>query len=72
MDFAVPAVDRVKIKESEMIGKYLDLAWELKKKAVEHDGDCDTNCSWCTWKIEEIGNQRKNRNHADYNIVEIG
>ena len=35
---------RVKIKESEKINKYLDLARELKK-TVEHDDH--TNCSWC-------------------------
>ena len=37
MDFALPADHRVKLKESEKIDKYLDLAWELK--AVEHECD---------------------------------
>ena len=31
MDFAVPVDHRVKLKESENIDKYLDLARELKK-----------------------------------------
>ena len=31
MDFAVPAENRVKLKESEKRDKYLDLARELKK-----------------------------------------
>ena len=31
MDFAIPADDWVKMKWSEKINKYLDLAWELKK-----------------------------------------
>ena len=31
-DFAVPVENRVKIKESEKIDKYLDLARELKKQ----------------------------------------
>ena len=31
MDFAVPADHRVKLKENEKMGKYLDLARELKK-----------------------------------------
>ena len=31
MDFDVPADDRVKIKESEKIDKYLDLARELRQ-----------------------------------------
>ena len=42
MDFAVPAGRRVKIKESEDINKYLDLA-------REHVGDSNTNCDWRTW-----------------------
>ena len=32
MNFAVPAVHRVKLKESGKRDKYLDLARELKKK----------------------------------------
>ena len=32
VNFAVPADHRVKLKESEKKNKYLDLAWELKKK----------------------------------------
>ena len=35
VDFTVPAVHRVKLKESEMKDKYLDLARELKK--LEHE-----------------------------------
>ena len=31
MDFAVPADHRVKLKESEKMDRYLDLARELKK-----------------------------------------
>ena len=31
VDFAVPADHRIKLKESEKIGKYYDLARELKK-----------------------------------------
>ena len=32
MDFAVPTDHRVKLKENEKKDKYLDLAWELKKR----------------------------------------
>ena len=56
MEFAVLVDHRVKIKESEKTGKYLDLVRELKKtktqqktkpkKKVEHEGNGDTNCSW--------------------------
>ena len=31
VDFAIPAKHRIKLKESEMKDKYLDLDWELKK-----------------------------------------
>ena len=34
MDFAVPADHRVKLKEIEKKGKYLNLAWELKKNKL--------------------------------------
>ena len=32
----------------------MDLATELKKKSVEHVGNGDTNCSWCTWNGAQI------------------
>ena len=44
MDFDVPADNRVKIKENDKRGKYLNLARELKK-AMEHEGDGDPNCN---------------------------
>ena len=47
VDFAVSVDDRVKIKESGKLNKYLDLARELKK-TVAHVVDSDTNCSWYT------------------------
>ena len=34
---------------------YLDLVRELKK-TMEHEGDDDTYCDWCTWNnIQRIG-----------------
>ena len=61
----------MKIKESE---KYLSR--ELKN-AVEHDGEGDTNYSWCTRKglekkTERKENQRNHQNHPDHSIVKIG
>ena len=47
MDFAVPADPRIKLKESEKKDKYLDRAWESKKKAIVHEGDDYTNRDWC-------------------------
>ena len=46
MDFAVPAGQRIKLKEYEKKDKYLDLARELKK-IMEHKGDNYTNPDWC-------------------------
>ena len=48
VDFAVPAVLRIKLKECEKRDKYLDLARELKK-TMEHEGDKYTKCDWCFW-----------------------
>ena len=50
MGFGVQANYRVEVKESDRIEKYLELAAEVKKKkAVEHEGDSNTNCNWRTW-----------------------
>ena len=35
------------MNESEKKDKYVDLARELKKKTMEHEGDGDTSCKWC-------------------------
>ena len=34
--------------KSEKRDECLDLVRELKK-TMEHEGDSDTNCNWCTW-----------------------
>ena len=39
---------RVKMKESKRIDKYLDPC-ERTNKAAEHEGNGDTNSSWCAW-----------------------
>ena len=41
-----PADHRVKFKENEKGGKYLNPARELKKD-TDHESDVDTNCNWC-------------------------
>ena len=77
LDFIIPADHRVKIKESEKIDKYLDLAWELK--TAEYTGDSDTNNNWCVWnglqRIEKgigmVGDRRKNRDYSDYSIDKL-
>ena len=51
VDFAVPRDHREKIKESEGIDKYLDLAREQPpqetQQTMEPEGDGDTSCSCC-------------------------
>ena len=44
MDFAVPADNKLKIKESKKIDKYLDLVREQKKRDEENAGNDHT--SW--------------------------
>ena len=42
---------------------------------MEHEGDRDTNCRWCTWnnlsKARKFGNWSMNKNHPN-SIVKIG
>ena len=49
------------------------------KKNMEHEGDGDPNCNWCT-KINPLrigkmtgghGNKRASGDHSDYNIIKI-
>ena len=47
---------------------------------MEHEGDGDINCSWCTWngpqelgkETRRIGDQKRNLNHPSYSIAKIG
>ena len=79
VDFAVPADDRIKLKESEKRVKYLDLARELKK-TMDHEGDGNTNCNWparYSHQRIDIGtrgleNKRTSGDHRNYSLVEIG
>ena len=64
----------MKIKESEKIGKYLDLARELKKLWNK----CDmilivvrTVAKSLEKKTGGIGHQRDNQDNLDHSIVEI-
>ena len=78
MDLAVPADHRVKIKESEKIDKYLDLARELKKlwnmrvmmiSIVVDALEMVLKVYEKKKKTGVIKNQRKNRNPLDRCIV---
>ena len=57
VDFAIPADHKVKLKESEKIDKYLDLARELKK-TMEDESDGDTNCNWCARYSHQRGRKK--------------
>ena len=62
----------MKIKESEMINKNLYLTRKLKK-AIEHKGDGDTNCSWCTRNCpqgleERTGGKENQWKNYDYRL----
>ena len=45
---------------------------------MEHEGDNDNKCNWCSWNDpQRIGkeirrNQRTSRDHPDDNITKIG
>ena len=68
-----------KQKKNKKKNKVLDLARELKK-AVENEGDGDTNCDKCTWNGPQRlrkrnggdGNWRTNPDYPGYNIVKNG
>ena len=78
-NFAVPVGHRLKIKGSERKDNYWEITRELKNPA-EHESDGDISCSWCTWNGTQrlgketigTGNQRKNRDQLEHNIIKIG
>ena len=79
MDFAVPADQRVKLREREKKDKYLELTRELQK-VMEHESDNYINCDWCFWYCHQrinkgtggLGNNRTSGSHTNYYIIEIG
>ena len=79
VDFVVSADHRLKRKGSEKRDKYLDLARELKKNTMEHEGDGDTNCNLHTRHSPQsigigtrgLGNKRTSADPPNYSIVEI-
>ena len=69
---------KIKLKESEKKNKYLDLARELKKKTMEHEGDNYTSRDWCSWFSHQrinkgTGGHGNTRTSGDYpNVIENG
>ena len=59
------------------------IAWFVRtrdlKKAMDHEGDCDTNCNWYSLNdpqklgkgVGRFGNPRTSRDYPNYSIVEI-
>ena len=49
------------------------------EKTLEHEGNGDTNCSWCIWnspkmfrkKNRGLVNQRKNEDHPGHSITNL-
>ena len=47
---------------------------------MEHQGDGDTNCNWCTWNnlqrigkgTGRLGNKKTSVDHLDYSTFKIG
>ena len=72
---SVTANHKVKLKDSEKKGNYLDLALELKNVS-----DVYTNCDWCSWyshlriikRTGGLGNYRTRGDYSNYYIIEIG
>ena len=80
MEFDVLADHKLKMKESEKINKYLDLAKELKKKLGNMRVEMKPIFKWRTrngpqslekntWRLR---NQRKNRVPPVHSIIKIG
>ena len=66
-DFATPADNRLKLKESKKINKFLTLARNLKKKSVEHEVFRDTNYNWYAWKGPQKHGER-NKEKGKYKV----
>ena len=74
MDFAVPVDHRVK-NQRKRKERQLLRSFQRTKKAVEHASNGDSSGNWRALndpRRKKIGNQRSNRDHHNYSIVEIG
>ena len=49
VDFALPADNKVKLKENEKKDNYVDHSRELKKISMEHESEGDAYCNCCFW-----------------------
>ena len=79
MDFAVPADDRIKLKECEKKDKYFGLARKLKKLWNMNVtiipiiiGDFGTVTKGLLKGLEDLQSWRTSRDHPNYSIFENG
>ena len=78
MDFVILVNHRLKIKESKKDIQILESCQRIEK-AVEHEGDANSNCSWNSWNSSqrpgketgETRHQKTNQDFLDYSIVKI-
>ena len=74
VDFAYPTAHREKINESKKINKFLDLPRELEKLYNMRVSVIPIVVS--TQRLGKksggIGNQKKNQDHSELNIIKIG
>ena len=76
VDLAVSVNHRVRLKESEKRDKYGP--YKRVEETMEHEGDDDIICNWCTWNNPQrigktsrrLGNKRT-RGDPPYSIVWI-
>ena len=79
VNFALPADHRVKLVDSKMKDKYLELVREFKN-SLEQESDGDTDCEWCAWYSHQRidkgtrghGNKRTSGNHPKYYVTSNG
>ena len=49
--FDVAADEKLKIKDSEKVDIFFDVATVVKKNTIEYEGGSDINYLWCTWNV---------------------
>ena len=62
-----------KQKDKQILGPF-----QRTKKAIEHEADSNTNCSWCAWnghqrlEKKDLKNLKlENQDHLEQSIVEV-
>ena len=71
--FAVLMEQRMKMKDSDKIHKFLDLVRKQKQKFAKPGDDWDTNWNWCAWSgaLKNNWKSKKESRSFIYSIVKI-